>query len=267
MCRPTLAVYAMAAYLLYAMNLKQAAFVSEEKTDRKRSIKYALCGALPLAALGFCQMAYNYARFGSPLDFGIQYSLTINDFTHSEFHLNFMLLGIFYYLFTPPMLKSYYPYITNEFSQFDINGYYYHCPETAAGLVFLALPSLGYLYTKKALKLIPDKKTKLTVSLAIGIPLVVMPLVIICAVWESGYAVRYFADFAWELLLGALTILFFVYLKEGNGTLKKQFRKAMGASIVIGAMINIPMIYGVMFPKDEFPAISAAFSRVFAFWK
>ena len=71
---------------------KKVDFISAEKTDKKRRIKYALCGALPLAILGICQMAYNYARFGSPLDFGIQYSLTINDFTHSEFHLNFMLL-------------------------------------------------------------------------------------------------------------------------------------------------------------------------------
>ena len=57
------------------------------------------------------------------------------------------------------------------------------------------------------------------------------------------------------------------YIKEKNATLRRQFRKAMGASVILGALINIPMIYGVMFPKDEFPAICAAFSRVFAFWK
>ena len=267
MSRPTLAVYAMSAYVLYALNIRQAAYITDKKTDKKRSILYALCGALPLAALGVCQMAYNYARFGSPFDFGIQYSLTINDFTHSEFHLNFVLLGLFYYLFTPPMLKSDYPYITNDFSQFDIHGYYYRCPETAAGLIFLALPCIGYIYTKKALGLLNNTKSKLTAGIAVGIPLVVMPLVIICSVWESGYAVRYFADFSWELLLGALTILFFLYIKEGNGTLKRQYRTFMGAAVVIAALINIPMIYGVMFPKDEFPAICAAFSRVFAFWK
>ena len=267
MSRPTLAVYAISAYIIYAMNIKNANFISADKTDRKRRIKYALCGALPLAVLGICQMAYNYARFGSPLDFGIQYSLTINDFTHSEFHMNFMLLGLFYYLISPPMFRSFYPYITNEFSQFDIHGFYYRCPETAAGLLFMAIPTVGYLLTGKALGKLPDRRTRMTVLAAAGIPFVVMPLVIICAIWESGYAVRYMADFSWEILMGALFVLFFLYGKCLDRTIRKLFRWFMGTSVVMAFFIDVPIIFGVMFPRDEFPAISAKFSNIFAFWQ
>ena len=267
MSRPTLAVYAISAYIIYAMNIKNADFISAEKTDKKRRIKYALCGGLPLAALGICQMAYNYARFGSPLDFGIQYSLTINDFTHSEFHLNFMLLGLFYYLIVPPMFRSYYPFITNDFSQFGINGYYYRCPETAAGLLFMAIPTVGYFLTGKALRKLPDRKTRLTVLAAAGIPFVLMPFIIICSIWESGYAVRYMADFSWEILMGALFVLFFLYGKCHDNTIKRLFRWFMGASVIAAVVIDVPIIFGVMFPRDEFPAISEKFSNIVAFWQ
>lgn len=267
MSRPTLAVYAISAYIIYAMNIKKADYISADKNDKKRRIKYALCGALPLATLGFGQMAYNYARFGSPLDFGIQYSLTINDFTHSEFHINFMLLGLFYYLIAPPLLRSYYPYITNDFSQFDINGYYYRCPETAAGLLFMAIPTIGYLLTGKALRKLPDRRTRLTALAAVGIPFVLMPFIIICSIWESGYAVRYMADFSWEILMGALFVLFFLYGKCHDNTLRRLFRWFMGASVIAAVVIDVPIIFGVMFPRDEFPAISEKFSNIVAFWQ
>ena len=267
MSRPTLAVYAIAAYVLYAMNIKQAAYVADGNINKKRRIIYALCGGLPLAVLGICQMVYNYARFGSPLDFGIQYSLTINDFTHSEFHLNFVFLGIFYYLFNPPTLKGAYPYISNDFTQLSINGYYYRCPETVAGLLFLAVPCIGYIFTGKALRLLPDKKSRLTAIAAVGLPFVIMPLIIICSIWESGYAVRYFADFAWEILMGALTIMFFLYLRSGSAVIKKYFRRFMSGAVVFSILLDTPIIFGVMFSRNDFPALAAAFSRVFAFWE
>ena len=267
MCRPTLAVYAICAYIIYGMHLKQADFISADKSNKKRRIYYALCGALPLAILGICQMAYNYARFGSPFDFGIQYSLTINDFTHSEFHINFMLLGLFYYLIAPPMLKGTYPYITNDFSQFGINGYYYRCPETAAGIIFLAMPTLGFLFSRKALRALPDRKARIRALLGVGLPCLVMPIVIICSIWESGYAVRYFADFAWEIVFGGLCILFFLYNRSKNETHKKQFKWFMAAAAVVAVVLNAPMVYGVMCPRDYFPELSEKFSRIVAFWQ
>jgi hypothetical protein len=249
------------------MHLKQADFISADKSNKKRRIYYALCGALPLAILGICQMAYNYARFGSPFDFGIQYSLTINDFTHSEFHINFMLLGLFYYLIAPPMLKGNYPYITNDFSQFGINGYYYRCPETAAGIIFLAMPTLGFLFSRKALRALPDRKARIRALLGVGLPCLVMPIVIICSIWESGYAVRYFADFAWEMVFGGLCILFFLYNRSKNETHKKQFKWFMAAAAVVAVVLNAPMVYGVMCPRDYFPELSEKFSRIVAFWQ
>ena len=88
LCRPTLAVYSICTCLFFLFGFRKSGqLTAADGTcthSRKRSVGYILCALLPLMLLGLLQMWYNYARFGSPLDFGIQYSLTINDFTHAE---------------------------------------------------------------------------------------------------------------------------------------------------------------------------------------
>lgn len=265
--RPTLAVYAICAYVIYAMNLKQSMYVSNEKSVKSRRISYALCGGLPLAMLGIAQMMYNFARFGSPLDFGIKYSLTINDFIHSEFHLVFMMLGLFHYLIAPPVFRASYPYISTEFNYFDANGYYYRCPETVSGIIFMALPVLGYFFSARVLRRLPDRKSRLKALAAVGLPCVVMPVVIICSVWESGYAIRYIADFAWEMIIGALAVLFWLYLKSNNETKKRMFKKFMAFSVVAAVILNCPQIFYYWFSENDFPVLCAEFRDMISFWR
>lgn len=265
--RPTLAVYAICAYIIYAMNLKQSMYVSAEKSSKSRRISYALCGALPLAMLGVAQMLYNYARFGSPLDFGIKYSLTINDFIHSEFHLVFMVLGLFHYLIAPPLFRASYPYISTEFNYLNANGYYYRNPETVSGIIFMALPVLGYFLSARVLKRLPDKKSRIKALAAVGLPCVVMPLVIICSIWESGYSIRYVADFAWEMTIGALAVLFYLYLKSSNETKKRMFKIFMAVSVVAAVVMNGAEIFYFWFSEKDFPVLCAEFIGMISFWK
>lgn len=51
-------------------------------------------------------MIYNYLRFGSILDFGISYTLTIYDYQHIQFHLPLVFIAIINYLFTVPKVSS-----------------------------------------------------------------------------------------------------------------------------------------------------------------
>lgn len=265
--RPTLAVYAICAYVIYALNLKRSMCTDDGKTDKSRRVKYALSGGLPLALLGIAQMAYNFARFGNPLDFGIKYSLTINDFINSEFHLVFMMLGAFTYLIAPPIFRSTYPFVSTEFNLFDVNGYYYRCPETVSGIIFMALPVIGYVFSAKVLRRLPDKKSRLNAVLSVGLPCLVMPIVIICSVWESGYAIRYIADFAWEMVIGALAVLFWLYTRSKNETKKKQFRQFMALSVVAAVVMNCPQIFYYWFSTNEFPELCAEFTNMIAFWR
>lgn len=258
--RPTLAVYAICAAVFLVMSVKKSS------DSIKGRIAYVLCAAVPICILGAFQMWYNYARFGSPFDFGIKYSLTINDFVNAQFHLIFMLIVVYNFIFAVPGFTTEYPYIKTSFGRLNANGYYFADAGNTSGILFLALPVFGYLLSGRALRRLPDRKTKLRYAAMIGLPCVVMPLVIICSVWESGYAIRYTADFSWEIIIGALLILFWLYRKSKNETKKNMFRGFMAVSVMASLVINIVQIIPFAFYENDYPEICRAMQNIIAFW-
>lgn len=260
--RPTLAVYAVCAALFFGWRI-----VKEFKAKLSTRIPLLITSALPLLACAAFQMWYNYARFDSFFDFGIEYSITINDFTRNSFYLIFVFISLFGYLFATPTISPTYPYISNTFNRLDCNGYYFQDVGSLPGIIFLAFPVLGYLFSGKALKLIPNKKQRLKYLWMIGLPCLIMPIIIICSVWESGYAVRYVADFTWEMLIGALVILYFLYLKSQNVQRKQLFEKLMAASAIVAVIMNGILIYNFTFSDSNYPEAAAMLERMISFWR
>lgn len=258
--RPTLAVYAICAAVFLVMSFKK----SSEKIGGR--IAFLLSAAVPICALGAFQMWYNYARFDSPFDFGIKYSLTINDFVHCQFHLIFMLVVIYNFIFAAPGFTSDYPFVKTQFSRMGANGYLFADAGNTSGILYLALPVFGYLLSGNALRRLPDRRTKLRYAAMIGLPCVVMPFVIICSVWQSGYAVRYLADFSWEIVIGALLVLFWLYRKSRNVLKKKLFRCFMAVSVVAATLINFVQIIPFAFYENDYPEICRAMQDIIAFW-
>lgn len=258
--RPTLAVYAICAAVFLVMSVKR----SSDST--KGRIAYIFSAVIPIGILGGFQMWYNYARFGSPFDFGIKYSLTINDFVNSQFHLIFMLIVVYNFIFAVPGFITDYPYIKTPFGRLNANGYYFADAGNTSGILFLALPVFGYLLSGRALRRLPDRRTRLRYAAMIGLPCVVMPLVIICSVWESGYAIRYTADFSWEIVIGALLVLFWLYRKSKNETKKAMFRGFMAVSVMASLVINIVQIIPFAFYENDYPEICRAMQNTIGFW-
>lgn len=271
LCRPTLAVYSICACVYYAIGFKKSAEIINSEgiktINKKRYIKYILCALIPFIILGSFQMWYNYARFGSPFNFGIKYSLTINDFTHSEYHTLFVLIGIFAYIFQLPTIKADYPYVETWFTYFKANGYYFKDLGQTSGILWLALPVFGYLLSGKAIKKLPDKASKLKYSVIIGLPCIIMPLIILFSIWESGYAVRYVADFSWQIIIGALAVLFFLYQKTQNNTYKKLLKYFMAFSVVASIIVNVPQIFNFAFSEYDYPIITSQFHELVEFWR
>lgn len=273
LCRPTLAVYSVCACVYYLMGFRKSAEIPDPtaesgvKTVKNRKIIYAVCALLPFVVLGSAQMWYNYARFESPFNFGIEYSLTINDFVNAQYHTLFVIIGTFAYLFSAPQFKMCYPYVTTAFDTFDVNGFYFKDLGNTSGIAFLALPVFAYLLTGKALKKIPDRKDRLRTLVTIGLPCVVMPLVIMFSIWESGYAVRYTADFSWQIVIGALAVAFFLYINSENQLIKKLFRGFMSFSMVWAIIVNVPQIFSFVFNShDYYPNVIEDFKQLVQFW-
>lgn len=268
--RPTTAVYCVVALIFLSFGLKKLLLVRKDKTAA-RGIGLAgyLCAALlPYVLLGGLQMIYNYLRFDSFLDFGIRYSLTINDFTRSEFHARFVSIGLYNYLLAPPVISPTFPYVASSFQTLHPNGYYFVANTYAVGLIWRAIPVLGLLAAPKALRRL-DKEKRLPAALLVGAVSVAAPLAVLFSIWESGYGVRYAVDFGWEMVIGALSILFFLYETGKNEGVRLWSSKAALWSLLPTATANMALIYAFFTSEVASPAALAVFHHlesIFSFW-
>ena len=277
LCRPTLVLYCITAALFMLLALPRIS-ASNKKGESKlftaSGVRYLLCAIVPMACIGLVQMWYNYDRFGSPFEFGIQYSLTINDFTKTQFHSRLSWTALYNYFLNPPAFRTYYPIIGTEFQFMNAGGYFYadlNSTANTSGLFFLALPMFVYLLSGKAVKMVRGgRKQKLLSAAYIAIPCLFIPFCIVASVWESGYAVRYMVDFAWQSLLGAYTIIFFFYSRLTDPTKKKLISAFMWFSVMWGLTVAGVQEFNQAFRFDiynrEFPEMAYEVQRMFAFW-
>lgn len=273
LCRPTLALYCITALFFIGYGLARdrqilrqaAAEHGEPARTAPATLAYLAAALLPFALLGGLQMAYNYARFGSFFDFGIQYSLTINDFTRSEYHTDLAAIGFYNFLLAAPILKPVFPYVFSNFSTLDVNGYYFVANRNAVGLFFRALPSLGWLGIPPAWRALNRSERRAALLLLLPVCLIA-PLGIIFSIWESGYGVRYCADFAWQFVLGGACVLFVLYLRRAERQTRQILQACFCIAAVLSVICNFAMLYDY-FPKTgKLESAYLSFARIFDFW-
>jgi len=294
LCRPTLAVYCVAALLfIYAgykklreekgkapvkaakdtTGDKKKDSAKADKKDKKNGnvfLPYFLCALLPFVLIGSIQVWYNWVRFGNPLDFGIQYSLTINDFINSQYHTHFALLGIYSYILAYPEFSEHFPFmLAGSAKTFNANGYYFIATGAALGLLWRALPITAYSQTCRAYR-VSDSRNKRLYSILLAAVCIVCPFIIIFSIWESGYGTRYCCDFAWQLILGSLVIMFVIWERCKENTQRHINTLMIGAGIV-SLVMNFVQVYTYSSPATLFPAEWQAkvmtFGRLFEFWR
>lgn len=270
LCRPTLAIYCVVALLfIYAGFKKKKKSYTGSVTKAKYYIPYFLCAILPFVLIGGVQMIYNYARFGSFFDFGIQYSLTINDFTSTQYHTHFALIGFFNYLFAMPSFVPSFPFFDyTAVHTFLPQGYYFVATISAMGLLWKALPLLSYGYGLKAYCKTKNENKRLYTVLLLAV-CVIAPFIIIFSIWESGYGTRYCVDFAWQILIGALIIGFIMYSRSSL-TIKKHLNKLMLISTAICLIFSFGQVYNWVLASSlstDWRAMILSFARLFECWR
>ena len=234
LCRPTTAVYCVVALLFLFMGLRK---LIKAKESTKRTVLYCMNATVFFALFGGIQMVYNYLRFDSFLDFGIQYSLTINDFTQSQFHPRFVSIGIYNYICNTPTFSPAFPFFGNHFEELQPNGYYFIANKYAIGLIYRALPCLALFAAPSAWKKCKNKKQKYAAALLIGALSIAAPFAVLFSIWESGYGARYCMDFTWEILFGAFFIAFYLYTNSNNDGLKKWADRLLLGSTALSFLI------------------------------
>lgn len=275
LCRAVLALYCIVSLLFIYAGVRKIIRTSYEHTfraNKKPVITFLLAALVPFAVIGSVQMIYNYLRFGSILDFGIYYTLTIYDYQHIQFHFPLVLIAIYNYLFTVPKVSTVFPFVTSNYDSLSVNGYYFLAGFSSAGIIFRSVPVLGYIFSGKAYKRSANPNKRLA-AIIIILGCILVPLIQMAMIWEYGYTPRYAVDFAWQMLFGAFAVWFVIH-EHTSAPIKKIMYIIFAVSAVISVIINFALVYEFVMDYGntlngiplEIKEKMLSFGRLFEFW-
>ena len=190
------------------------------KVNKKKIKSLVLLGA-PFVVVAAGIMYYNAIRFGSPFDFGSGYNLTTNDVSHRGFDIGRTGLGIFTYLFQPPVFSGVFPFIQSV--PIDTNYIGKTITENCFGGLITCLPFLWVLGAVPSQRKILKEKgvfSLVCVLAAVGFAMV------IADTQAGGLLQRYFSDFGYIFFLGAVLTVFALsdrLYMENNAKLLNKF--------------------------------------------
>lgn len=187
------------------------------KKSKKEAVVHLVTAAIPYVIVAALLMYYNFARFGSPFDFGANYNLTTNDMTHRGFHIDRLPFGLFTYLFQPINLVGRFPFMSSVRLSTSYQGA--TIAETMyGGFLWFNLITLALLFWGNVKMLLKKKGLSSVCLLSL-----VLALIIICADVEmAGILQRYGCDFGLFLTLPSVLVALGLHEKavlydEGKG--------------------------------------------------
>lgn len=230
-CRPQ---FLIASFL--AIPLFWSEVFKKRELFSKRSVGRSIAFVLPYVVVAAGVMWYNYARFGSVLDFGANYNLTTNDMTQRGFVPGRLPLGIFTYLFQPMSLCPIFPFVTETNSFTNYMGITIR--EAMYGGIIVSQPFIWLIYYTKACAKELKKKGLLTFSVLS----MILSVMVACVDTEmSGVIYRYCMDFSYLMLLGVIPVA--LTLIENGGT-KMQHRVSM---LCLGSIVYSTLLIFVRY--------------------
>lgn len=202
-CRPTFIVVALLAIPLFWKQIRLI-LPRVESTKRDTHSLIVACCAILLPALVVIAplMAYNQVRFGSLLDFGERYQLTVADMTRHRESLSDLLPIIGYYLFLPLRPSRDFPFLainpaplpTWTYVEPMVGGLVALCPAMICALALLLPKTRRRLRAHGLLAM---------VWTMLGLAAALMALDAI----KGGLGWRYMIDFGWLVSLATVAAL------------------------------------------------------------
>ena len=208
-CRPTFALSALLCFPIFwpqITSLLQG--LKSRSLPPRRALRAPAAVIIPALIVVLPLMAYNVARFGSPLDFGNDYQMTVTDMTRFVQPTANFLPSVGAYLFLPLRFTSEFPFIGMTPMAFREWGYY----EPMAGGLFTACPLL--LLALAA----PFLRRRMHRSGYWGLATCSLALAVLLASFDShtaGLGWRYICDFGWMMAIAALAPM--LYLMHPGG--------------------------------------------------
>jgi len=165
--------------------------------------------AIPYIVIGGLLAWYNFARFGSIVEFGATYQLTQENVavvTHTGAlgNLRRAFDGVFTFLFTSFTLRPHFPFVFANHSHVVFTGYMSRTPTIGTFMLPVTWFLLAMLHLRK--RAAASKAIHIIVSMfALGVLIAILSTVLI------GPMSRYSVDFFWLLIFPSLLCMGFVY--------------------------------------------------------
>lgn len=193
--------------------------------DRSRKLSLRLSEAavflIPVIAGIALLLMHNYERFGSILDFGENYQLTVSDISSLKVTPEMLPSAIFYYFLTPLDLIDTFPYF--EARGIIANTYeVYRNIEPSTGLLSIPFLLLGTVFLPGAFVRAKGKTSKKD-ALIFNSFLVLCVVSAVFIAWfdfsRGGVCLRYLSDIAWLLaIMSGVVLLRRIMKKPGRKT-------------------------------------------------
>jgi hypothetical protein len=199
-CRPHLTIVLFLIFPIFGKECLRKEFFSKE------GIANTLCIIIPFLITGTGIMAYNYVRFGSPLDFGATYNLTGVDMTHRGIVPDRIFLGLWEYLFQPLSVSAKFPYVSAVAPHMglatDYQGQVINEP-LLGGFFAFNLVGLYVLRLKANRETLKQKRLY-----AFAVTSLIFALVVVSIdIQMVGMTLRYLSDFSYFIMMSVVVII------------------------------------------------------------
>ncbi len=237
--------------------------------DKQSPLRYRFqqAGAflLPVIACAAGLMWYNQARFGSPLDFGAAYQLTVSDIHANQLRLSALPSAIYHYFLHMPCLRNVFPHF-GMLGLGTANYQAYVYLDIIMGACFTPILLAGMLLLPASLRM--SGRAVMVQKLRERGFLIGCFVMALCIAWAdfclAGVHLRYLFDLMPVLILGSIcTIL--------RTTMYR--RKTQYGLMILCAVLSVVMVAGLMLSDKsqttamKYPHLFETLEDLVIFWQ
>ena len=239
-CRPTFLTAGLLALPLFAKEIRavlSTLFTRKPHPgalSRRRALSLLVCGLLPVLLVAAPLLWYNRWRFGSLLDFGNRYQMTVLDLTNYHPGTQGLLQIFGYYLLQPLTTMPIFPYL--QFSPAPMR--VWHFTEPGLGGLLVTAPVLLLAIALIALPRVRKDLQRRGWMPTLILALALAALVMAADAYIGGFSVRYTIDFAWLICLAAVVVM------AAASSIYEDGRSTAGAAVM--SLLTLACLAGLI---------------------